>query len=424
VEVEGGNDGRQHAHTPQRQENPYPLYAVLRDRDPVHFSPITGGWILTRYADIVEALREPRLSSSGTDARLAQLPPALRDQLAPFSRFLQRMMIKRDPPAHTLLRQILNGQFTPRAVEALRPTIQTLADTLLDAVRPRGVMDVIADFAMPLPGSVIGMVIGLPLDDLPTFARHAESLMTFSEIRLDIDPTAQLSRAHASLDWLLDYFAHLAAVRTHAPRGDLISAMMQAGLTVDVALANCVALLVAGHETVTNLIGNGLLALLRHPEQLALLRMQPHRIPAAVEECLRYDSSILATGRHATAAVEIGGKRIAAGQFVRLLLGSANHDPAQFAAPDDFDVTRHETHHLAFGHGAHHCLGAPLARLEGQIALATLLRRLPHIRLADKSALSWRGDMFTRGLISLPVAFDEPDSSVTTPRQVEERGQA
>ncbi len=392
---------------PEVRADPYPLYDFLRAWDPVHWSEEAARWILTRYADISAVLRDGRFSADRATQFMRLLGAEEREHLGALEAGLARQLLFIDPPDHTRLRRLVNAAFTPRVVERMRARIQEIVDDLLDAVAPRGRMDVIADLAYPLPSIVIAEMLGVPPADRDRFKRWSDDLAAFIGLSPALVESAR--RAQGSMLEFADYFREIIAARRAQPGEDLLSALIAAEAQGDVLseeelLANCILLLAAGHETTTNLIGNGLLALLRHPDALARLRREPDLIRSAVEELLRYDSPVQATARLAKADVEVGGRTIQAGQGVVLLLGAANRDPEQFPDPHALDLARADNRHLAFGAGAHFCVGAPLARLEGQIAIGTVLRRFPDLRLVD-APLAWRESVAFRGLESLPVAL-------------------
>jgi cytochrome P450 len=381
--------------------DPYPTYHRLRTEDPVHQSPL-GFWVLTRYDDVVLALRDPRFAKEALAAFVAQRF-GLQVPTIGFS------MLDRDPPDHTRLRGLVSKAFTPRVVETLRPKIQAIVGRLLDRVEGAGAMDLIDDFAYPLPVIVICEMLGVPVADRDRFrqwgldiARGLDSVM--------LPPDSEvITRSIASRTALTQYFRELIAERRASPRSDLLSGLIaveEAGdkLTEQELLATCILLLVAGHETTVNLIGNGTLALLRHPDQRQRLRESPALIVSAVEELLRYDGPVQRTARIPGEDVVIGGRRIAKGEMVMPFIGAADRDPAQFPDPDRLDIGRTENRHIAFGLGIHFCLGAPLARLEGQIAINTLVQRLPKLALATDRP-QYRQSLTLRGLTALPVTF-------------------
>ncbi len=386
---------------PEFVADPYPVYHRLRAEDPVHRSPL-GFWVLTRYDDVAAVLRDPRFAKEAIAAFAAE---RLGTQLPAMG----LSMLDRDPPDHTRLRSLVSKAFTPRVVEALRPEIQRIVDGLLDRVEGAGRMDLIEDFAYPLPVVVICQMLGVPVQDRDRFkawgldiARGLDALLVPGDP--DVVPRATAAR-HA----LADYFRALIAERRGSPRGDLLSGLIAAEesgdtLSEDELLATCILLLIAGHETTVNLIGNGTLALLRHPGELERLRANPGLIVTAVEELLRYDGPVQRTARVPSVDVEIGGRTIRKGEMVMPFIGAADRDPAWFRDPDRLDIGRTENRHLAFGLGIHFCLGAPLARLEGQIAIQTLVRRLPALHLTSDRP-DYRLSLTLRGLKTLPVAY-------------------
>jgi pimeloyl-[acyl-carrier protein] synthase len=388
---------------PEMIVDPYPTYARLRVAGPIYLDP-PGMWFLARHADVQQALRDPRFGRAGFGAVAeAAFGPG------PVQESFSRWMLFMDPPDHTRLRALVTKAFTPRTVERLRPEIQRMVDGLLDPLEERGSFDLIADLAYPLPVMVISELLGVPADDRDRFhdwsAAVAKALDILTVPRPDV-----VGRANDAALGLTEYFRGLVAARRKEPRGDLLSALVAAEdeghrLTEEELLATCVLLFFAGHETTVNLIGNGTLALLRHPDQLARLRADRSLIGSAVEELLRYDGPVQRTGRVALADVEVGGCAIRRGERVSILLGAANRDPARFEDPNRLDVARADAHHhhLAFGGGIHYCLGAALARVEAQIAIGTLVRRLPNLRL-QTDAPAWRENIVLRGLTTLPLA--------------------
>ena len=382
--------------------NPYALYQRLRAADPVHWDE-RGSWVLTRYADVVAALRDPRLSAERFSLDVSGLPEEMQRPV----RALARQMLFLDPPDHTRLRALAAKAFTPRMVEMMRFSIQRIVDDLLDAVEPAGSFNVISELAFPLPAIVIAQMLGVPPEDRLQFAHWTAALGALLDGALL--SAMGLPEALVRVSALLDYFRQIIAERRSAPRDDLLQALINAEeqgdtLSEDELLGNCILLLAAGHGTTIHLIGNGLLALLRHPDQLELLRHNPALIGPAVLELLRYDSPVQMTGREASTDLEIGGKRIYAGQHVMACLGAANRDPRQFPDPDRLDLQRAAGKQVAFGHGIHYCLGAPLGRLEAEIALSTLLHRFPALRLeGEADTLTWMSSRIFRGLRALPV---------------------
>ena len=387
---------------PEFVEDPYPTYHRLRAEDPVHHNPL-GFWVLTRYEDVVAALRDPRLAkeaiASFVAARFGAPTPAM-----------GLSMLDRDPPDHTRLRGLVSKAFTPRVVEGLRPHIQSIVNGLIAQTDGTHSMDLMEQFAYPLPVIVICQMLGVPVADRDRFKQWGLDIARGLDAIL-LPPDSEISqRSTAARRALADYFRALIAERRAAPRGDdLLSGLIaaeEAGdkLSEDELLATCILLLVAGHETTVNLIGNGTLALLRHPDQLQRLRDDSGLITSAVEELLRYDGPVQRTARIPSEDIVINGRTIGKGEMVMPFIGAADRDPVQFPDPDYLDIGRTDNRHIAFGWGIHFCLGAPLARLEGQIAIGTLVHRLPKLALATDKP-EHRQSLTLRGLASLPVSF-------------------
>lgn len=392
---------------PERLADPYPLFRQLRAEAPVYWSALINGWVLTGYDVIVALLRDARVSSKRHTATRTQLPEEAREATQALRQHLLLMMGNSDPPDHTRLRALVNKAFTPRMVETMRPRIQAIADALLDVVQLQGQMDVIWDFAYPLPMIVICELLGIPPRDRERFKHWSDDIVAF--IAAGQPSAERAQRAQASLWAMAEYFRVVVAERRRHPGADLLSQLVTAEehgqrLSEGELLAMCNSLLFGGHETTTNLIGNGALALLRHPDQWQHLQAEPALIPTAVEELLRYDSPVQRLERFATEDFDLGGQPIRAGDRLWPMLGAANRDPAQFPEAECLNVHRQPNAHLAFAHGPHFCIGAPLARLEGQIAFGTLARCLPRLHLATDS-VRWREILAHRGLASLPVAF-------------------
>jgi cytochrome P450 len=364
----------------------------------VHLSPL-GIWALSRYDDAAMMLRDPRFGRRGFQQILE-------------SRFgrqgLGQSMLFQDPPDHTRLRTLVNKGFTPRVIEGMRGRIQQVVDSLLDQVKAAGHMDVVADLAYPLPVIVICEMVGVPAEDRDKFREWSYAIArSLDAIAVPNEELAR--RANEAQDALTGYFGRLVEERRRAPRPDLLSALIaaeEAGdrLSTEELFATGILLFIAGHETTVNLIGNGTLALLRNPDQMQRLRAEPGLIASAVEELLRYDSPVQRTGRLLYEDVTISGKTIPKGSIAVALIGAANRDPAHFPDPDRLDIARTDNRHLAFGWGIHFCLGAPLARLEGQIAFSTLLQRFPKLALAGEQ-IEYRETSTLRGLRALPVTF-------------------
>jgi pimeloyl-[acyl-carrier protein] synthase len=387
---------------PEFLADPYPTYHRLRAEDPVHYSPL-GFWVLTRYEDVAAVLRDARFIKEP----LAALVAARFGAEVP--RGVGLSMLDRDPPDHTRLRGLVSKAFTPRVVEGLRPRIQEIVDGLIARAEAAGSMDLIEEFAYPIPVNVICEMMGVPVQDHERFkgwsldiARGLDSIW--------LPPDSEIPRRSAAARHAIsDYFRELIAQRRASPRSDLLSALIaaeEAGdkLNEEELLATCILILIAGHETTVNLIGNGVLALLRNPEELRRLRATPGLITTAVEELLRYDGPVQRTARVASDDVTIGGHTIRKGEMVMPFIGAADRDPAHFPEPDRLDLSRADNRHIAFGWGIHFCLGAPLARVEGQIAINTLVRRLPRLAFVSDT-VEYRQSLTLRGLKALPVKF-------------------
>ncbi len=392
--------------SPVFRADPYRTYATIRATTPICYieSRDPPTWWLTRYDDVVAMLRDPRLSAARETADLQG--PGVPEKFQRFGQMLGCMMLLKDGSDHQRLRSLVNKAFTPRMVEKLRPRIEVIVERLLDDMLARGEagMDVIRDLATPLPVVVIAELLGIPVQDQVRFKRWSD------RIAVVLDGTVRsggLPEAVESAGELGEYLHHVIYARRRDPRQDLISAMVSArsgadALSDDELVANCTLLLVAGHETTTNLIGNGMLALMRHPDQLKHLCENPDAIANAVEECLRYDPAIQMTSRVPSVDVEFRGVCFSKGIEVSLILAAANRDPDRFEAPDHFDIGRRGAPHLSFGYGTHFCLGAPLARLEAEVAISALLRRAPHIQLELQDPPRLPG-VVLRGVTSLPV---------------------
>ena len=378
--------------------DPYPVYDRLRQEDPVH--EMEGGrWLLTRYEDCSAVLRNPTMSSSQRDIGSADEPSLLQQ-------YLSKLMLFSDAPDHTRLRGLVSRAFTPRVVEELRPRIVELVDQLLDEAEAAGELDVISGLGRPLPVAVIAEMLGVPAEDHDRFRSWSEALA--HTVDPEMAPDVAERATIAGLEFM-EYFNELSEERRQRPQADLVSALVAIEdggdrLAADELVANCILLLIAGHETTTNLIGNGTLALLRNPHELDRFREDAGLAKTAVEEVLRYDSPVHLTGRAALEDTEVGGVDIPAGDRVTILLAAANRDPAAFADPARLDLGREENRHLAFSSGPHFCLGAALARLEGQIALSSLVTRFPRLELAADE-VEWNPTITLRGLQRLPVAL-------------------
>jgi pimeloyl-[acyl-carrier protein] synthase len=397
------------AFNPLRKEmrvDPYPFYRRLREHDPFHRSRPADGWILTGYEDILAVLSDRTFSS---DERHQRIYPRLRARGEragipdPYEE--DRMsMLRVDPPDHTRLRGLVSKAFTPRAVERMRPRVEEYADELLGRLIGAGRMELVGDFAAPLPVSVISEMLGVPVADRERFRHWSdEAVRTLGDGTLD-----DQRRAFAAMSELGDYIGAIADARRTDPQDDLITGLVAAEeegdrLNQKELFATCVLLLVAGNETTTKLIGNSIAALLRNPAQLEILGDEPKRIPAAIDELLRYDSPVQLTSRVVTADREFHGHCLEMGQQVVLVLAAGNRDPERFERPDELDVLRDDVRHLSFSHGLHYCLGAQLAKMEGAIALEALITRLPDLRF--DGPIEWGDNTVLRGPRSLPLAF-------------------
>ena len=394
--------------TPDFFADPYPVYRQLREQDPVQWSDAWNCWVLTRYDDVVATMHNPQLSNWRIPSYIKELPEKVRQEVRPLVDHISNWMGFSDPPQHTRLRKLVSPAFTRRVAENMRPRIRKLVDSLIDGVEAAGQMDIVHDFAYPLPVTVISELIGIPAADQDRFKNWSEHVVAF--LGTGRAQSGSTLRAQQSLLDMADYFRSLSAERRQSPREDLLSDLVSGDdgdqLSAEELLGMCVSLLIAGHQTTTLLLGNSVLALLRNPEQLEKLRKRPSLMASALEELLRYDGPVQRNWRLATEDLEIGHQRIGKGQLVLQMLGAANRDPAEFPDPhpDRLEITRHPNRHVAFGYGMHYCLGAPLARLEGQIAINTLIRRLPELSLQDED-LEWHDNMAFRSLRSLPVVF-------------------
>lgn len=415
--------------------NPYPFYEQLRNQDPIHWDEELEFWVLTHYSDIDALYTDERFSrAQGLMRGFQRLSEAERQIAEPVYHSFSKTVFYADPPYHTHLRGLMNHAFTPRRVERLRPYIQKIVNELLDTAQTQAEMDVIHDLAYPLPVMVIAELLGLPAGDRARFKKWSDDLFAIlGTVRHK--PSDLLERAAQSLDEMTNYVRDLSRKRRESPQDDLLTALLSvtedealtcphpqgssslhatgelireqeasSSLAEDELVANINILLSTGHETTTNLIGNGLLALLQHREQLEKLQTKPALLAPAIEEMLRYDNPVQITYRSALEDANIKGKLIRKGDLVNTILGSANRDAERFTDPNRFDITRSEGRHLSFGIGIHFCIGAPLVRLEAEIVFETILRQFPRISLATE-AFEWQEHPIFRGLKSLPVTL-------------------
>ncbi len=393
--------------------DPYPVYQALRTNAPVYWSDELNGWIITRYEDVMNLLRDPRLSSSRTAALLRGIDSAERETLQPLISALNHWIVFLDPPDHTRLRTILTQVFPPRLVTMLRPRIEALIDELLAPACAQGHLEVIKDLAYPLPAIIVAELLGAHPEDRDQIKSWSDDIIQFGPGRYTLDTLRRIQRGFVGMN---DYFSAMLEARSAPPNTivhELQALEINGELTREELLALCTVMLFAGHETTTNLIGNGLLTLLRHPEQWQQLCATPALIETAIEEILRYESPVQNTSRTVLADIDVAGVTLRAGERVVLSVGAANRDPEQFPDPDRFDIGRKPNRHITFGYGIHFCIGAMLARLEGQIALSTLLRRFPHMVLETKQ-LEWKPLLLVRELQQLRVRLDVPKHAELT----------
>jgi cytochrome P450 len=397
---------------PRWASDPTTVYADLRERAPIHWNPL-GFWVVTRHADCLAVLRDRRASSDSLNVAVERMPQGFRtpvDEDDPMRTAMLEMrpFLFRDPPDHTRLRSLVSKAFTPKVVESLRARTHEVVDELLDAALEVDRVDLLEEFAYPLPVRIICDLLGVPVEDQDRFKAWSNALARGLDPDFLLSEEVIAARTEGILQFS-QYFFELLAERREHPGDDLLSRLVEAEdggtvLSETELLSTCILLLVAGHETTVNLISGGALALLRHPDQLERFRTDPGVARSGVEEMLRYVSPVQLTGRAFIEDTEIGGVEFATGDFAMLLLASANHDPAQFEHPGRFDVTRTPNNHLGFGFGIHHCLGAPLARMEAQVALTSLVRRAPGLALAVDE-VTYKTNVVLRGMESLPVVM-------------------
>ena len=392
---------------PEFIRNPYPHYERMRTNDPVHLTPL-GMYVASRHAEVSLVMRDKRFGKDFVERTIRRYGPDIMEE--PVFRSMSHWMLQQDPPDHTRLRGLVVKAFTARRVEDMRPRIQQVVDETLDRIIPQGKMDLIEDFAFRLPVTIICDMLGIPEEHREAFyAGSRDGGRLLDPVPLSKE---EIQQGNAGNAMAAMYFKQLFEIRRKHPGDDLTTQLVQAEeggskLSNEELTANIILLFGAGHETTVNLIGNGLLALHRNPDQLALLKANPGLITNAIEEFLRYDSSVQLTGRVALEDIEdLGGRQIPRGESVLCLLGSANHDPAVYPdRPERLDITRPNVKPLSFGGGIHFCLGAQLARIEAEIAISTLLRRLPDLRLDDAENPEWRPTFVLRGLKRLPASW-------------------
>lgn len=388
---------------PEVLGNPYPLYHRLRSESPVHWDPLLRVWVVTRYEDVIRVLRDFSAERTPTPAQLTLMGLAA---LNPVAQVMVKQMLFLDPSAHTRIRGLASAAFTPTKVEMLRDHIREIVRNLLKPVASTGRMNLIADLAEPLPCIVTAEMLGVPVEDHPQLKLWSQD---FAEILGNFQHNPDhVQRILKCTEDMSAYFRAAMNSDRLRPEG-LVNSLKNAEiqgdrLTEDEVIANCIITMVGGQETTTNLLGNGVLALLRNPAELEKLRANPALIPSAVEELLRYESPTQYTARIAAQDVELGGKQIKKKQAVFAVLGAGNRDPERFPDPDRLDLARPDNKHLAFGWGAHFCFGAPLARMEAQIAFDELLK-LQNWSLAPGTKLTWRTNLALRGMTALPITF-------------------
>lgn len=396
-------------------QNPYPYYKTLRETKPVYRSPERNWWLLTRYEDVVKAFRDPALSTRYEPRLFKMMSKIPASMQCPFAGLLDRLGVQdskghwmpgKNPPVHTQIKKLLNAFFSPARLQQLVPNVEQMCHQMIDKHYHSRSMDIISDYAFPIPFAVITQMIDVPTDDLVQVESWCREIFPLFGL---YTPPEESQKANRAIEVFTSYLMPIVESRRKRPGTDLISGLLVAGedgfkLTNRQVAANVVLMTFAGFETTEATIGNGLLALLRHPEQFELLKSNLTLIDSAVEEIFRYDPAVQFETRTVAQPIEIGGELIRPGETVHAFQGAANRDPEVFANPETFDITREKNKHLAFGVGIHYCIGAPLARLEAQIALRIIAERLPEIRLRDKE-VRFKPHLRPRALYSLPVTF-------------------
>ena len=393
-----------HLLDPEVLANPYPLFRRLREEDPVHWDPYLHAWVVTRYADVIKVLLDFSAERTPTPERLAEMGL---QELSPIASVMVKQMLFLDPPTHTRIRRLASFAFTPQRVAVLREHIREIVRGLLDRVQAQGGMDVIGDLAGPLPYTVTAEMLGVPTEDAPQLKAWSQD---FAEMLGNFQHNPERApKVRRAVEGMTEYFQKAIQDVRKYPREGLIQSFLNAEIdstrfTEQEVIANTIVTMVGGQETTTNLIGNGILTLLRNPEQFEKLKSDLSLVPSAVEEMLRYEPPSQQTARIAPGDVEFAGKRIRRGQAVIAVMAAGNRDPERFRDPDRFDITRDDNRHLSFGWAAHFCFGAALARIEGQVTFDMLLRRMPNLKLASEP-LIWRTNLGLRGLTGLHVTF-------------------
>jgi len=395
---------------PTIQANPIPVYERLRAEAPIMWNGSAQGWLVSRYDDVVGLFNDPRMSSQRVDATFRPLPQDVQDELTPLKTVLLSRMLLSDPPRHTRLRSLVTKPFSAKASQGRRERIQAFCDSFIDQVVERGGMDVMRDFAAPLPSWTIADTLGIPIENQEQFTQWAhDQVRVYDRPGTAHDRVVVMRQGQRAMLEMRAYMEGIIEDRRRDPQDDLLTMLVRAEaegdrLSDDELIAMVVALLVGGNNSTAHAIGNSVLTFIRHPEARNRLMREPDLIRPAIEEVLRFESPVQATSRVATAEIEIGGKIVQPGDNVSLLIGSANRDPVQFPDADMFQLDRHPNRHLTFAHGAHFCLGSALARNVTQIATLTLLQRCPNIQLAADTA-EWAEGFSFRSLKTLPVTF-------------------
>jgi cytochrome P450 len=398
--------GRWNPYDPAYAVDPYPIYRRLREEAPVYMHPVFRAWVVSRYDDVAAVLKDPRVSVDRGAGNLPDFMNPFAGLSESFTAAIKSALLMMDPPDHTRVRNLVNKAFTPRVIEGLRPRIQQVVDDILEPLGERREIDLVRDFAIPVPVIVIAEMLGVPGEDREAFKRWSTVIAGL------LDPVSSeysVKDVEAAFAEMEAYFQRLFEERRREPRDDLVSRLVsieEGGdrLSASELLATVALILGAGHETTTNLISNSVVALLRNEGERKRFQEEPALASTAIDEFLRYESPVQATDRLVAEDMEVGGQLFRKGKFVLLLLGSANRDPAHFADPDVLDLSRTDNRHLSFSQGVHFCLGAQLARAEAEIALTTLLRRFPDLR-GNPDPPAWRRSIVLRGPLSLPVSL-------------------
>ncbi|GGU44396.1 cytochrome P450 [Streptomyces albospinus] len=393
---------------PDILSDPYPVYDMVREREPVWWNEHLGSWLLLGHDDVLEALNHPeKLSSDRTSAFLGHLSESEENRFREWADMRRRMMLYNDPPRHTRLRRPVQRGMSVKLSKQMRPKIQRVVDDLIDGVIQRGECDGIQDLGYHLPVILNSELIGIPAEDRNKVKVWTADFVKAINAGGANVPIADLECGQNAILAMREYFTDLAAVKRANPQEDLLSALVRRDgnpLEGDDLVATCIVVMFAGLETALNLIGNGLLALLRNPDQLELLRAQPELMPSAVEEILRFDGPLHLVGRMATEDMTIRGREIGKGDKVLVMLGAANRDPNAYENPHKLDITRADNRHLSFSHGIHYCPGAEISRIMGELSFATILRRMGGLRLGA-GELTWQPNLSFRGLKTLPLEF-------------------